>query len=110
MFGFLLRFARLVVQNVLSQLTKQLNVVEELALSPMRLMVQEVTGGVWKGEGANKFVEEVSNIMIPGVGQVCQQIRTVSTNVNRAVDVMDRADQQVNNLAKNTADLFKAIF
>lgn len=36
----LLRFARAVVQSVLSQLTQQLNIVQEAALAPMRAMVQ----------------------------------------------------------------------
>lgn len=61
----LLRFARQVVANVLSQLTQQLNIVQQQALQPMRTMIQQVTGGVWVGDGANAFVQEVSSLMIP---------------------------------------------
>jgi uncharacterized protein YukE len=106
----LLRFARQIVQSVLGQLTQQLNVVEEMALSPMKMMVQQVTGGVWKGKGANAFVEEVSSLMIPGVGTVGQHIRMVSTNLKRASDIIDRADEQVNSLSKAIGDQFGSIY
>ena len=53
MFGFLLRFARQVVAGVMSQLTQQMNIVQQQAYRPMQMMVQQVTGGVWIGKGAD---------------------------------------------------------
>ncbi len=106
----LLRFARQVVANVLSQLTQQLNIVQQQALQPMRTMIQQVTGGVWVGDGANAFVQEVSSLMIPGVGKVGENITTMQRNLNRAIEVMDRADQQVNNMVRGLADVFNGIY
>jgi len=106
----LLRFARQVVANVLSQLTQQLNIVQKQALAPMRQMIQQVTGGVWVGDGANAFVQEVSSLMIPGVGKVGENITTMQRNLNRAIEVMDRADQQVNNMVRGLADVFNGIY
>jgi uncharacterized protein YukE len=108
MFGFLLRFARKIVEGVLSQLTQQLNIVQELAMAPMRLMVQQVVGGVWRGNGANAFVQEVSSLMIPGVGKVAQTITGLSTNLKHAQDVIDRADEDVTKIVKSKiTDTFK---
>jgi uncharacterized protein YukE len=101
MFGFLMRFARKIVEGVLSQLTQQLNVVQELAMAPMRAMVQQVLGGVWRGEGANAFVQEVSNLMIPGVGRVAETITGLNANLRFAQNVMDRADEEVDKLVKS---------
>jgi len=106
----LLRLARQVVQGVLSQLMQQFNIVRESALSPMRMIVQQVTNGVWRGDGANAFVEEVSSLMIPGVGQVAEHISIMHKNLQRAVDVIDRADQQVNSKVNSLADVFGAIY
>lgn len=108
--GSLLRFARQVVANVLSQLTQQFNIVQNQALQPMRMMIQQVTGGVWVGDGANAFVQEVSSLMIPGVGKVGENITTMQRNLNRAIEVMDRADQQVNNMVRGLADVFNGIY
>jgi hypothetical protein len=101
MFGFLMRFARKIVEGILSQLTQQLNVVQEMAMAPMRAMIQQVTGGVWRGEGANAFVEEVSSLMIPGVGRVAETITGLGGNLRFAQDVMDRADEGVDRLIKS---------
>jgi len=101
MFGFLMRFARKVVEGVLSQLTQQLNVVQEMAMAPMRAMVQQVVGGVWRGEGANAFVQEVNNLMIPGVGRVAETITGLNANLRFAQSVMDRADEEVDKLVKS---------
>jgi uncharacterized protein YukE len=96
----LIRIARSVLNNILSQLTQQFNVIEDQALSPMRTMIQQVTDGIWIGEGANAFVEEVSNLMIPGVGQVGENISTMSKNLQFASDTMERADEEVDRVVK----------
>ena len=110
MIGALIRFARKVVENVLSQLMQQFNVVQEQAFSPMQAMVQQVMDGVWVGKGADAFVEEVSSIMMPGVGKIGDGITTFSKNITNAIDVMDRADEQVNNIVNGLGDLFGGIF
>ena len=109
-FGTLLRFARQVVLNVMSQLTQQVSVIEDQAMNPMRQMIHQVTNGVWIGEGANAFVEEVSSMFIPGVGRVAETINIVNSNLNHAIDVLDQADQQVTALANSLGDLFSNIY
>ena len=110
MISVLLRFARQVVQNVLSQLTQQFNIVQEQAYSPMQAMVQQVTDGVWVGKGADAFVEEVSGLMMPGVGKIGDGINVFSKNIQNAMDVMDRADDQVSGIVNALGDIFDSIF
>lgn len=106
----LLRFARKVVQNVMSQLTQQLNIVQEQAYTPIQQMVQQVVGGVWIGRGADAFVEEINSMMLPNINQITQNIGTMGRNIQNAIDVIDRADDQVNNAVNGLADLFGGIF
>jgi uncharacterized protein YukE len=110
MISVLLRFARQVVQNILSQLTQQFNVVQEQAYSPMQAMVQQVTDGVWVGKGADAFVDEVSGLMMPGVGKIGDGINVFSKNIQNAMDVMDRADEQVSGMVNALGDIFDSIF
>jgi len=113
MFGVdqsLIRMARQVVQNVSSQLTQQVNIIQNQALQPMRMMVQQVMGGIWIGEGANAFVEEVSSLMIPGVGQVIDQVTITNQNLNRAVEVIDEADKKVQGMVNSLSDVFARIY
>jgi len=110
LFSQLLRFARQVVMNVMSQLNQQVQVIENQAMSPMRNMIQEVVNGVWIGEGANAFVEEVSSMFIPGIGRVAETINVVNSNLQHAIDVLDQADQQVTGLVNSLGDLFDGIY
>ncbi len=106
----ILRFARQVVQNILSQLTQQFNIIQEQAYSPMQAMVQQVTDGIWVGKGADAFVEEVSSIMMPGVGKIGDGVNLFGKNIQNAIDVMDQADEQVSGIVNSLGDLFGGIF
>lgn len=107
---FLIRMARAILQRVLGELVQVLNVVREQALAPMRMMVQQVTGGIWVGQGANAFVEEVSSLMIPGIGRVMDQVTTMSTNLRRAQEIIDQADQRAQSMANSLGDVFGGIY
>lgn len=114
MFGLvkkvLIRFARKVVEGVISQLMQQLDIVNEQALNPMRVIVDSITDEVWRGQGAEAFKEEVSSMMIPGVGKVANHINTMSSNIKFAIDVIDRADAEVNKKVLSLSDVFEAVF
>ena len=106
----ILRFARQVVSNVLSQLTQQLNVIQEQAHAPMKAMVADVVGGIWIGKGADAFVEEVSNIMLPGVGRITDHITKFHGDITGAINIMDQADEQVTGMVNGLADIFDGIY
>jgi uncharacterized protein YukE len=104
----LMRLARAVLGNILSQLTQQLNVVNEQGLDPMRAIIEQVTAGSWVGKGADAFVEEVSSLMIPGVGKVGEHISTMSQNLRSAQDTIEHADDQVGQLVEGgLSEVFK---
>ncbi len=106
----LLRFARSMVQNALSQLTQQFNVVQQQAHRPMQMMVQQVVGGVWVGKGADAFVQEVSSLAMPKVDQIAQRITRTQKNIQFASDCIDRADEQVRTKVNALGDRFGAIY
>jgi hypothetical protein len=110
MISVLIRIARAVLKMVLQQLMQQFNVLQEQVMSPMRQMVQQVTDGVWIGEGANAFVDEVSSIMIPGVGRVADDVDFFRNGLQKAEEIMDQADNQAASKANALGDIFKAIF
>jgi len=108
MMNVLIRLARAVVENVLSQLMQQKNIVAEMALRPMETMVQQVVGGMWIGKGADKFVQEVQQMMIPNVRISETSIDTMSRNIQFARERIERADQDVARLVKGRIfDTFK---
>ena len=109
MFGSIFRFARQIVGNIISQLTQQINIIQEQAAEPMQAMVQQVMDGVWTGKGADAFVAEITELMIPNVNKIGEEIGIFSGNVNSAITTMDAADSQVTGIVNSLGDLFDGI-
>ncbi|MFV9504537.1 MAG: hypothetical protein AB4911_08210 [Oscillochloridaceae bacterium umkhey_bin13] len=98
---FLLKLARAALESVLSQMNGQLQIVNEQALNPARQMIQAVVGGIWRGNGADAFVNELSSLMIPGVGRVAEQITQMNNDIVHAREVIERADESIERLVRS---------
>lgn len=108
MFGILFKLAKMVLNSVLQGLNQQLNIIEDQAKAPMRAMVEQVTGGIWIGQGADAFVDEVMNLVTPKVTNIMDVVSTFSGNLVKARDLIDRADEETQQLVKSRIfDAFK---
>jgi len=114
MFGavtkLLMKIAKAVLQQVLQGLQQQLKTVEDEAMQPMRQVLEQVSNGVWKGVGADAFVDEVSSIHLPGAGVVREQINTFHGNLVRAAEIMEEADKKASQSANQVVELFRKVF
>lgn len=108
--GVLLRFARQIVNGVMSQMTQQMNIVQEQAMAPMQAVIQEVTGGAWVGQGADAFVQDIQTIMIPKTRSIFDSIGKALRDLQHATDVIDQADQQVQQKVQALDDIFQNIY
>ena len=109
--SMLFHLAKAIVGNVLSQLTQNLNILQNSVMQPMRSVVQIVTGGsIWIGDGANAFVQEVASLAIPGVGKVTENVQFFQQNLNKAVQTMEQADSKVKSIASGLGQLFGGIY
>jgi uncharacterized protein YukE len=103
----LLRLANPVVRNIISQILNRLNVVEEQAMNPIKAMVQAVTDNIWRGEGANAFVEEVTSLLIPNVESILAKLGKTSNDLNHAVETIEQADETVDRMIRSRlSDIF----
>ncbi len=100
------RFLRSLCGAQMAQVGNLLGMVEQLAMIPIKAIIQEVLGGVWKGKGADAFLEEVNNISIPGVDQVSQHLSTLREKVRFAEEVIDRADEEATRRTKDGTECF----
>jgi len=109
MIGLLIRIARAVLKMIVQQLMQQFSILEDEVKAPMQKIIQQVTDGIWKGDGAVAFVDEVSSLMIPGVGKVGGDIDFFAKGLQKAEEVMDNADNQASQKLNALGDIFKAI-
>lgn len=96
------------LDGVISQISRATSMVEGQALGPLKSIIQSVTGGVWVGKGADALVDVVSQMSIPGVGQVMSQVTKFSSDIQFAREIINRADQEVSRQVRSRlGDVFK---
>ena len=98
------------VSGALGMLTGAQNLFESAVIGVAKAIVGQVTGGIWKGNGANKFVEMVNTqfISLATTGQTNTQ--GTSNNLNQAQQIVHDADTAANAIVNDLENLFSSIF
>lgn len=98
------------VSGALGMITGAQNLFESAIIGVAKGIVGQVTGGIWKGNGANKFVEMVTNqfISLATTGQTnCQG---TGNNLNLAQQIVQDGDNMANGMVNDLENLFSSIF
>lgn len=109
MFG-IFKFAQSIVQTVTGMITSQINIIQSAITSPLKGFVQQVTGGIWKGDGSVKFVNEMTNQVIPQLVSIGSLNMNFSQIIKKAADTIMQADKQAASKANELFDVFGKIF
>jgi hypothetical protein len=108
--GFLLKIARSIVNGIISQIKKQVDMIMQGVTAPIQAMVQQVLAREWVGDGADRFVAEMQNDVLKQLQNMTGGIGNTSTLINKALDTMFRADKQAQRIASGLVDIFRGIF
>jgi hypothetical protein len=106
----LLRFARSVVHSVMNQINQQVSIVRESAMSPINQMIQQVTNGIWRGKGADAFVNEIQTDVLPAFANLLTGVGNTHNQINRAIEIMHNADTTCSSKVGGLVDVFRGIF
>ncbi|OJX45866.1 MAG: hypothetical protein BGO78_11220 [Chloroflexi bacterium 44-23] len=109
MFGGILKIARSIVNSVISTITSQVNIIQDAVTSPLKAFVQQVTGGIWKGDGSVRFVNEMTSEVIPQLANIGSFNLNFGGAIHKALDLMDQADKQATSKANELIDIFSKI-
>lgn len=99
------------VSGALSMLTGAQNLFESAIIGVAKGIVGQVAGGgIWKGNGANKFVELVNTqfISLASTGQANTQ--STGNNLNMAQQIVQDGDNMANGVVNDLENLFSSIF
>lgn len=110
MFGGIFKLMFDVVDGVINQIMSQVRVIEEAVTSPLRGLIGQVTGGIWKGDGADKFVQEMTQDVIPMLVNIMNVNQGYSSAIRRSVERMQQAEQQATHTAQTLLDIFGQIY
>ncbi len=87
-----------------------LNPIEQMVMAPIKAIIGQVTqGGVWKGNGANRFVEDLNGKVLPGLSNLHQSGQQYTGGIQKSFDHMVQAAQQATNMVGAMEDAFSNI-
>jgi hypothetical protein len=110
MFGGIFKLMFDVVDGVISQIFSQVKIIEEAVTSPLRAVVGQVMGGIWKGDGADKFTQEMTQEVIPMLVNIMNINNSYSGAIRKSIDRMNQAEQQAAQAANTLMEVFGQIF
>ncbi len=110
MIGRLIRIARSIVRGIINMIKAQVNIVQSIVTAPLRAIVNQVTGGIWKGDGATRFVNEMTSDVIPALVNIADVNMNFGSQIEKALERMDQAEQAAKNQVQPLFDLFSNIY
>jgi hypothetical protein len=109
MFG-LFKWVEDLVNGIINQVLQQVNIIQDAVTSPLRALVNQVTGGIWKGDGASRFVQEMTSEVIPMLVNIMGFNTNFANAIKKSQDRMQQAVQQATSQAQTLLDVFGGIF
>jgi len=97
-----------IAQQALGQITKQLNVVQEVQRSVTGFMpsLQEA----WVGDDANAFLGEMQTRFIPEVGRLIAAIGGMPSSFEQGINLATETDSKNVSIAEEVGSAFDGIF
>jgi len=110
MLGRIFKFARSIVSGIVNQIMQQVNIIDEMVTSPLRALVNQVVGGMWVGDGATRFADEMINDVIPMLVGIAGVNTRYSDAIKKSMDRMEQAERTATGFAQQLFDVFNKIF
>ena len=97
------------VESSMGGWMKQTQVITDAVSNPLGGIVNQVSGGIWKGQGADRFVEEMKSKILP----MLASLFTVNMNfvgaVKKSQEGILTGQQSASQIASSLADDFNSI-
>jgi WXG100 family type VII secretion target len=103
--GIILKFARMAVEGVMNQIAQQINVIQDQVLQVIMSQLNPLRDA-WKGQGANRFFEEMEQIVIPNIQKMMNYGNDYAGNIRKAMDIIEQADNRAMSIINGILDDF----
>jgi len=98
------------ISGIISSVLSQFNFIQDLITAPLRAMIAQVLSGTWKGDGANRFVNEMTQEVIPMLASILTGGTSFANSIKKSQDHMLQGFQQASSIAQSLNDVFSQIF
>lgn len=104
--GIIMSFIKSQVQNLLGQATKEINRLGEEVTGGLRNALNPLQNGAWTGQGAQKFYEEMQNIVFPEIASIATGGMDFIGAFNQAANIIEQADEAISGIVNSVVDTF----
>ena len=98
------------ISGIISSILSQFNYIQDAVTAPLRALVNQVMQGMWKGNGANKFVAEMTDQVIPMIASILTGTQNYANSIKKSQEHMLQGFQQASSIAQSLFDPFNNIF
>lgn len=98
-----------IIENLSHLIGQQENIIAGDVIRILQQMVEQVQEGVWRGEGAQTFVAELENNLIPLFSQLANFLIDMEQGTRRLLDIVEDAEFQVTKAVDSQIQLRKII-
>jgi hypothetical protein len=98
------------IDGIIGSIMNQFSFIQDLITTPLRALVNQVMQGVWKGNGADKFVAEMTNEVIPMIAGILTGTQNFAQGIKKSQEHMMQGFQQASSIANSLFDTFNSIF
>lgn len=101
-------FVRSAAEGIISQAMQQANMAQSL-LDQINGFVPTVQSA-WRGGDEQAFEQAVGRQLVPAMMDLIAAISGFGGGLNKAIDILDSADQKIRGIADQLGDVFNNIF
>ncbi|MDX2160958.1 MAG: hypothetical protein SF162_06495 [bacterium] len=106
----LLKIAKQVLAGqVIAVVNNQLNIVESQVQNVIRQHIAGLTSDVWRGDGAQRFIDDITDECLPQIARACENVRVTNRNIEVSRDTLEDADQRVKASVNRIVTAFERI-
>lgn len=98
------------VEGAIGQILNMQNLVEQGVGTIAKGMVQQVTGGIWIGNGANKFVDKMNTEFMSLVSQATGHTSSMQQKIRQAEEIVRQADAECVGIVNSLSEMFAGIY
>lgn len=108
--AFVVKVVKAVLFEIIKRIVDEQNIIERLVKEPVKSIIQGVVNGSWRGDGADRFVDEMTRITVPMIEDIVLNIAQAKENVNLALNDIEEADKAQSQQALALGQEFKNVY
>lgn len=104
--NLILSFVRSQVDNLLGQATKEIDRLGDEVAGGLRNALNPLQNGMWTGQGAEKFYEEMTSVVFPEIASIATGGIDFIGAFQSAAGIIEQADQSIAGMVNSVVDMF----